>query len=288
MLLTTSFLSLRMYLRERSVTMPAGITLGWLFLGALLIFGHLFVSSLLPRPADPQPLWNWTGLTGKQAKDPAHWSPMKDKGDEATGKRGQTTAKKADGDQDKDDPDAEARAGKSGKKTKAKSGKGRSGDKNKDGGSAEKGNDSDQKDAERQGDKTDDADKKDAEQAEEEEGGGEEPAPAAGENNPLKLPSFLAPLSPVITGLLQVAKWIVIFLVVVLIIAVLGRSVLQFLANFTFWAQKMLAFFDNLFQKDAKAGPREEPTSDRRRARSPLIAIRSTTAVPGKCRRRNW
>jgi hypothetical protein len=50
LLLTTSFLGLRRYLRQRKLEMPAAMTGAWLATGAALIVGLLLFSALLPRP----------------------------------------------------------------------------------------------------------------------------------------------------------------------------------------------------------------------------------------------
>ena len=50
LLLTTSFLGLRRYLRQRKLSMPAKMTGQWIGLGAMLAAGILIVSLLLPRP----------------------------------------------------------------------------------------------------------------------------------------------------------------------------------------------------------------------------------------------
>lgn len=76
LLLTTSYLGMRAYLRQRKVTMPLGITAVWLAFGAGLIGAVLLVSDLLPRPADPQPLWEWAGI-GSQRRQAAPLAPMK-------------------------------------------------------------------------------------------------------------------------------------------------------------------------------------------------------------------
>jgi hypothetical protein len=51
LLLTTSFLGLRRYLRQRQLEMPANMAGVWLGLGAALIVALLVVVSLLPRPS---------------------------------------------------------------------------------------------------------------------------------------------------------------------------------------------------------------------------------------------
>ena len=50
LLLTTSFLGLRRYLRQRKLSMPLKMTGNWIGLGAMLAAGILIVCLLLPRP----------------------------------------------------------------------------------------------------------------------------------------------------------------------------------------------------------------------------------------------
>ena len=51
LLLTTSFLSLRRYLRGRRLEMPAAMAGNWLVIGGVMVVGLLLFSALLPRPA---------------------------------------------------------------------------------------------------------------------------------------------------------------------------------------------------------------------------------------------
>ncbi len=50
LLLTTSFLGLRRYLRQRKLQMPAAMTRSWLGMGATLAVAVLLVAALVPRP----------------------------------------------------------------------------------------------------------------------------------------------------------------------------------------------------------------------------------------------
>ena len=50
LLLTTSFLGLRRYLRQRRLQMPAAMAGSWLVIGCAMIVGLLGVAALLPRP----------------------------------------------------------------------------------------------------------------------------------------------------------------------------------------------------------------------------------------------
>jgi hypothetical protein len=51
LLLTTSFLGLRRYLRQRHIEMPAVMSNLWLGTGAVIVFALLIVAALLPRPS---------------------------------------------------------------------------------------------------------------------------------------------------------------------------------------------------------------------------------------------
>ena len=246
LLLTTSFLSLRMYLRERGITMPWGITVGWLCLGGLLIAGHLFVSSLLPRPSDPQPLWDWTGLTRAEVKDPSRLQVIREKDDlkkrqgPAQRKHGKSSTKrKSDKDQGgKADPNTRSED-----KQTSNSGKAKGSDKTRDG---------------EQGEKSDDGRDKNDKDGEDNEDKGDDPA-RAGEDSPdFKMPDALTPLSPLLEFMLQLARWLIIAMVVVVIAVVLGRNLLQFLANFTLWAKRLLGLLDKLFEKKATGGEKSE------------------------------
>jgi len=61
LLVTTSFLGLRRYLRQRNVEMPAPMAATWVSLGGALILVVMFAAALLPRPAAEyaaaQPPW---------------------------------------------------------------------------------------------------------------------------------------------------------------------------------------------------------------------------------------
>jgi hypothetical protein len=63
LLVTTSFLGLRRYLRQRHVEMPAPMAANWVTIGAVLIALVMFLSLLIPRPAAEyaisQPPWKF-------------------------------------------------------------------------------------------------------------------------------------------------------------------------------------------------------------------------------------
>jgi hypothetical protein len=76
LLLTTTFLGLRHYLRQRGVRMPAAMTGAWLTMGGVLVVALLAVGALLPRPRAEYPLVELPGL-GSPERKASNWA-MKD------------------------------------------------------------------------------------------------------------------------------------------------------------------------------------------------------------------
>src|SRR5262249_47274654 len=66
LLLTTSFLGLRRYLRQRRLQMPKAMTATWLGVGGTLAIILLAMSAFLPRPQSETPLFEWTALGGER------------------------------------------------------------------------------------------------------------------------------------------------------------------------------------------------------------------------------
>ncbi len=88
LLLTTSFLGLRRYLRQRKLTMPATMTLSWLTTGLVLIGVILGLALLLPRPdssAAPTDLFKQVAQLGEASKH-AFQRDGGEKGEGAAGK----------------------------------------------------------------------------------------------------------------------------------------------------------------------------------------------------------
>jgi hypothetical protein len=89
LLVTTSFLGLRRYLRQRRVEMPAPMAATWVSLGAVLILLVMFAAALIPRPA------------AEYAISQAPW--------QATSPSDQSSSNYAVGSEGTDDPNAESR-----------------------------------------------------------------------------------------------------------------------------------------------------------------------------------
>ena len=159
LLLTTCFLGLRRYLRQRRLQMPAAMTAAWMTAGGGLIPALLVVGALLPRPRPEYSLFTLSSSdAGKKSA-----SDFAGKG----GSSGQDEGRRI-GDQPKDkaDPSAADKNGQAtgndkGEPTKDKDKGDAAGNKDKDG--AGKGQDKDQGSADKdKGDKANGPEKDDA------------------------------------------------------------------------------------------------------------------------------
>jgi hypothetical protein len=298
LLLTTCFLGLRRYLRQRKLQMPAAMTGVWLSAGGTLIVLLLAAGAFLPRPEAEYPLFDFGGRAGSDKRSASKFafkgdSPGKDEG--RGGSRGEH------------DPKAEAKAGKTpgqqGKggdnpeQGKGGQGQGKDGDgqgKDHSGqGSSGKGQDkqggSDRSGQDRQDSGQDRQPKNGGERANEDnraDGGKDAPqqgkdaargakdaeAKRKGESSPggsRESSSTFSGAREALRGLAGVLKWVVFALVGLAVLFVFFRAILQFLANFTGWAQSLLDFFRN-FWASLFGGPRRSKVvTDEQREEGP-------------------
>src|SRR5262249_28907807 len=126
LLLTTSYVGLRRYLRQRKLNMPATMTATWMGLGAVLIFAFLVVGALLPRPFSETPPWNPTRAMTSERKA-SDYAINRDSGGKGEGRSGEQ-ATQGDG-------QATGKGGEPGGKGKSGEAKSGSGDKQGDKGS---------------------------------------------------------------------------------------------------------------------------------------------------------
>jgi chromatin remodeling complex protein RSC6 len=250
LLLTTSFLGLRRYLRQRKLRMPAGITMAWLTLGAILIALVLGFGAILPHPGAPHPLLEWTGLgsrnreTSRLAQVGKGNKPTKDeKGAQIKGK---AKDEKDQGTDKKGDTKSKANGKEADEKNDNTNSKGKDQDPEKKG-KEEKENAS--------GGKNQEKDKKDDKAGSKREQAKAPPASSAG--------SFFNKLAGIL-------KWIVFGILILVFLFVLLRSGLRWLANFTLWAQRLLAALSAWWNSlgalwkrsapaDAESIPKEKP-----------------------------
>src|SRR5262249_51253899 len=93
LLLTTCFLGLRRYLRQRKLRMPAKMVGSWLVSGGALIAVLLVVGAVLPRPNSETPLVDIDPL-GSRKRNANEQSFVKDGSGKEKGKPGETENKK--------------------------------------------------------------------------------------------------------------------------------------------------------------------------------------------------
>jgi hypothetical protein len=297
LLLATSFLGLRRYLRQKKLQMPIAATSVWLMIGGTLIAVLLFLGALLPRPnAEYRMLPEW--LAGSPERDASNWAMM---GGKAGKGKGREISEKSEEGKDGSSSGKDKGQGKDGK------GQGKSGGgKGKDKGSGQ-GKEKGQSGGDKQGDKSQGGDKqgdksqggdakgdkssggkgeKSGEKSGRDGGKGKQGQGKSGEKKEgdgskkdgqqaqqqqpqqrqppqsgtwrLQLPTWLTTL----------LKWVVGIIVGLLVLFVLLRALLKFLANFTDWAKNLLAglrsFWDNLWglfpggRKKRERGEKEE------------------------------
>jgi hypothetical protein len=279
LLLTTTFLGLRHYLRQRQVKMPAALTGVWLTMGGGLVVALLGLGALLPRPQTEYPLVELPGIGSPKR----HASQYAVKGGASGEGEGRPT-----GEQPRGGPKGEPPAGNAGKKgdsqgqaadqkgdgggraNKDAAGGGkaqgnRTGDGQDRGGSKagnERGKQGEGRDQRDQSGQPREQDRnasggqaqKEPRPGERRDPGGRQPdqnqqgqAPETSQTRP-SAPSFLSGLSALLAALAPILKWIVIIVFVVLVAFVVLRGVLQFLANFTNWARNLLNALHALWQ----------------------------------------
>jgi hypothetical protein len=276
LLLTTSFLGLRRYLRQRNLQMPVKMTGVWLGVGTVMVLALLVACALLPRPDSETSLFALTKLGGERNASKYNamdGSPGKGEGSPSTeqpkdnqeGKPGSAGQKDPNG----GEPNAPG-AGKDGSGGKGNSGSGdqkgsnsggqksndKSGDSKGDSGERksdannQKGNNGDKKDGKR--DPSDDKSK----QGEQSTGGsgssssnsqsqqGKKQSTRSSSRSGIKMPEW-------VNRSASVLKWIVFAVLAVVVVVFLLRQGLGFLANFTDWARNLLnalkAFWARLF-----------------------------------------
>lgn len=107
LLLTTSFLGLRRYLRQRNMEMSVGIAGNWLTIGSGLLIAILFISLLLPRPAAQYSINGLVDTASEKLVAASEWAFPGGSGGTGPGAEGGETTDAADGRGD-EDPNAAA------------------------------------------------------------------------------------------------------------------------------------------------------------------------------------
>jgi hypothetical protein len=233
LLVTTSLLGVRRYLRQRKAKVPVTMTASWLGLGGLLTVVFLALGAFLPRPHSEVP---WFGIerAGKSDRAASKYAQLSDSAGKGDGRGGSQT-KAGDG-------NASGKGGKPGGGSKGEKGGGKGQDGK--GGSGKTGDQSggDQKGGGKgQGDDSEakkDRDNDNGRSGREAEREGNE----AKEDGSSRASDSQS--SPQLGGALEkvagVVKWIVFAIIAVLVVFGLFFGVLKYLAPFTDWARRWL------------------------------------------------
>lgn len=243
LLLTTCFLGLRRYLRQRRLQMPAAMTGTWLATGGLLLAALIGIAAVLPRPYSENAVFSgWMQQAGSKKRDASQFAA---KGDSATQGKGRPGEAKPDG---KGEPGnkggKDGDPGKDGKDGKGGDGKDGKGGEKKDGKGGE------QKDGKDSGPK---GEKKDAPGKNEQQKG--EPGKSdPGKGGQSASPPPLAKLHDLLQTSAPWVKWLVFAIIGVIVVLALVRALVGFFANFSDWAKRWLEWWNGLFgQKPAGA-----------------------------------
>jgi hypothetical protein len=239
LLVTTAFLGLRRYLRQRRLGMPKMVTFAWLVLGAVLVAIFVGVGAALPRPQSEFSLFAPLPDSDKPAASPYAVT----RGELGEGK-GRAGAQKRDAEGDPADSKNNNATGSGGKGRARGQGSGpkrnqttgtRNSDKKPDEQRAGQANTNDERQTER------------SSESEQPNGSGDNPVNA----NPL------ASLSPLMSAL----KWIVFGVLGLITLFFVLRSGLRYLAHFTDWARRLLETLSNFWQ-GLFASPRDGNPAD--------------------------
>jgi hypothetical protein len=269
LLLTTSFIGLRRYLRQRKLQMPVPMTGVWLTIGAVMILALLVVGALLPRPDAEYPLVQVSSLwRSPQPEASRHsltgGSPARGQGGAASNQpSGQNAQSSGPGNQrdsqaqsstpgqsQQGSSQGQSRSGQGGQQ----SGKGQSNDQSNQ--PAQKGNsDHDQSKGEdkkpeegEQNTPKDDVGRKSDHRQDQQQSKAEKTNESRGQGSSITK-GFLPPsISSLLHSLGALLKWIVFAIVALIVGFIVLRAVLKFLANFTNWAKDLLAALQGLWQ----------------------------------------
>ncbi len=242
LLLTTSFLGLRRYLRQRKLPMPTSIAGAWLATGGVLIAALLVLGALLPRPNAEYPLIDVGSLASSKEQQASKFAqkgdspgkgqgrastdrpPDNEKGNEGSGnkpdKQGGSQSQGKSGQQKGDSKSDQKGNGKGKQKDKS------SGDQKSNGEGKDKSNKDKQKKDKSSGEKGSDSDDQEA--------------------SAKSPPSFH---TSILSSLSSVLKWIVFAVLAIVVAIYLFRHGLRYFANFMTWAPKLLAALDAFWQR---------------------------------------
>jgi hypothetical protein len=257
LLLTTSFLGLRRYLRQRKLKMPLTMTGMWMTAGGILIAVLLFLGAFLPRPI-PEYRWvEWSELLGSKERQA---SDLDQKGGKAGKDKGRAAGESKDGREGEDGREGDGKdrertaggkkdGGAAGQEGRTSQGETEAQDKksqtDKGSGKDERAERGEERDGDRDNRRDEDRNsKKDGVgKPENKENGGSRKRETSSPRGPSS-----KPLPQISKELAAILKWVVGIIAALVVLFILVRSGLRFLANFTHWARKLLAALQALWR----------------------------------------
>lgn len=266
LLLTTSFLGLRRYLRQRKVSMPLGVVSTWLLLGVGMVLALVVVAAVIPRPDPEFALFRLRGLPGSRDRDASRYAINR----RDAGKNGGRSSRDK-----QDDPGARPGSGQQrdsqGQQVPGKSGSGGRNQGGKDPSQGQRGEQGGQRgqnqgQGQRQGNQGQNdkqgrqqGDQQDGQQGDRQRDQEDQDSDGNGSSEGREESSdvegaFLNELGP----LGSIIKWII-ALAVLLVVA---YFVIRFMANFAEWARGLLAWWHGLFDRGAKGKAETEGPLD--------------------------
>jgi hypothetical protein len=253
LLLTTSFLGVRRYLRQKNLRMPVAMTGLWMTIGGLLIAAFLVVGAILPRPYSETPIidLNSNNSGDREAsknavvKDSSTGKGEGTPGDKTTKGDGNKTAK------DGGSPTAKGNDGKKG----GGNDQGKNGNQSKEGkngNDSKKGNSDDRKDPNKSDSSGSSRDKDQQEQQKGDKTENEQDSSNDSRQTSSKIGAALEKFASFL-------KWVIFGVLALVLVFFLFRGVLRHFANFMPWAKNLLdalqRFWEMLF-----GGRKPKPT----------------------------
>jgi hypothetical protein len=268
LLLTTTYLGLRRYLRQRNLTMPASMTGIWLLFGGGLLAGLMVVAALIPRPYGEYKLIDIGKIGGAKDKKASQYAVRKGGAGKGQGKASSDQPNKDQKGEEGSGTKSDKQGGQGKSKTKGgKGGKSRSAadskngkkadDKNQGKASSRQSDQANQKkpsDEEAEKEKDEQKDKQDEEEQKSSGSQQDSRSDSAQEQES----SSVSKLTDKFSGLAKILKWIILAVIGLAFLFYVFRSGLRFLANFTDWAKNLLAWWHGLFAGQKTASPAEE------------------------------
>lgn len=261
LLMTTAFLGLRRYLKQRKLQIPPAMAGMWLGLGGALILAFLTIAAVLPRPNSETPLVDVSGMIGSKSREASRFSPHGDGKGEGDGAGGDEQSEDA---QSQSSVEGKSKEGGKGKgQDDATKGSGENKGKGTDGGKSDqsggqKGNDQKGEKGDQQNQRKDPNDQKSNESDNNKSENKGSPNRSKTDSARSKSSSqrnsrSSSPKGPMSISSLgwigKAIKWIVFAILALVVGYFIFRHGLKFLANFSTWARQLLDFLNNFWAR---------------------------------------